>query len=529
MTVKSNSRQFPFALYLTISFVEGGSVLACELLSARMIAPFYGTTLFVWSTVIGVTLTALAVGYFLGGFLADRYANNELLFIVLSLGSVFIALMPISAEFALNITASMDIRTGALLSALIFLFPPLACLGTTSPIIIRLANRDLQHTGRTAGTVYAVSTVSGIIATFFIGFYVIPNWGITSPAYYTAIIMALFPLVFFIKGKKYTYAAGLLIALIVITILLQKQNEPSSSSEWKMLYKSEGLLGQVIVADWNGEVKDISEKNRVLFVNKQPQTNVLISNGYSIWPYVHAIAVVSSIKPPGSDALILGMGGGSAADEFLRLGFNVDACEIDERIVQVARNFFQLDQRCHVFIDDARHHIRMTKKKYDIIVLDTFTGEQVPSHLLTLENCLEIKKVLKNDGLFLINFTGFLKGDKGLASRSIYSTLAKAGFDSKIIATPGSEDTRNLVFASSPIHQNYSLISLDRQNKCCTDFMKVPVPPPFVDSSPINLTNSLIFTDDKPVMEIVHLDASETWRRNIIKNFEVEFSGLPIF
>jgi len=216
-------------------------------------------------------------------------------------------------------------------------------------------------------------------------------------------------------------------------------------------------------------------------------------------------------------------------DEFLRLGFNVDACELDDRISQIARDFFNLDNRCNIFIDDARHHIRVTEKEYDIIVLDTFTGEQVPSHLLTLENCIEIKKTLKKGGLFLINFTGFLTGDKGLASRSIYSTLIKAGFDTKIIATPGSEDTRNLVFAASPVHQNYSTLSPERQNNCCTGMMKVPVPPPFVDTSPINLTNSLIFTDDKPVMDIVHLDASETWRRNIIKNFEVEFSGLPIF
>ena len=171
MKAGTNIKQYPFSFYLTISFIEGGAVLACELLSARMVAPFYGTTLFVWSAIIGVTLAALAIGYFLGGYLVDRNARNDLLFTVLSIGSVFIALMPISAEFALEFTSGLGIRTGALVSAMIFLLPPLACLGTTSPIIIRLANRDLQHTGRTAGTVYAVSTISGILATFLIGFY----------------------------------------------------------------------------------------------------------------------------------------------------------------------------------------------------------------------------------------------------------------------------------------------------------------------------------------------------------------------
>ena len=527
MKAGTNIKQYPFSFYLTISFIEGGAVLACELLSARMVAPFYGTTLFVWSAIIGVTLAALAIGYFLGGYLVDRNARNDLLFTVLSIGSVFIALMPISAEFALEFTSGLGIRTGALVSAMIFLLPPLACLGTTSPIIIRLANRDLQHTGRTAGTVYAVSTISGILATFLIGFYAIPHWGITTPVYWTAIVLALFPLIFFIKVKKYIPALVLVVALAIITLLLNKQNEPSTSSGWKILYNSEGLLGQVIVADRNGEVKDSS--NRILFVNKQPQTNVWIENGYSIWPYVHAIAVVSSIKPPGSDALILGLGGGSIADEFFRLGFNVDGCELDERITQAAHKFFNLDDRCRVFIDDARHHIRTTRKKYDIIVLDTFTGEQVPSHLLTLENCTELKGTLKSDGILLINFTGFLTGKTGLASRSIYRTLKEAGFVIKLIATPGAEDLRNLIFVASPIPQDFSQIKQERQNKCCTDIMKVPIPPPFIDERSIDLRNTIIFTDDKPVMEVVHLVASETWRRNTVRSFEIEFNGLPLF
>lgn len=529
MKAKPSYKQFSFPIYLTISFVEGGAVLACELLSARMIAPFYGTTLFVWSTVIGVTLTALAVGYFLGGFFADRYTKNELLFIVLSLGSILIALMPLSAEFALNLTGGMNIRTGALLSGLIFLFPPLACLGMTSPIVIRLANRDLQHTGRTAGTVYAVSTISGILTTFFIGFYVIPNWGITSPAYYTAIILAVFPILFFIKEKRFFLAASLFAVLFLITFFIRTRDESSNSSSWKILYKSEGLLGQVIVSDWIGEVKDSANRNRVLFVNNQPQTNVLIANNFSAWPYAHAVSVISSIKPPGAKSLILGLGGGSVANEFFQLGFQVDACELDDRVAHVAHKYFHLDNRCKVFIDDARHFVRTSKKKYDIIVLDTFSGEQPPSHLLTLENCFEIKRILVNDGILIINFTGFLSGDKGLAARSIYRTLVEAGFFTNIIATPGSEEARNLVFVASPIQQNYSTISADRQNTCCINFMKVPIPPPFMNANKIDLANSMVFTDDKPSLDFVHLEASETWRRNIIKNAEIEFSNPHIF
>jgi MFS family permease len=139
MTNDQDTQRRSLSFYLVLSFIEGGAAMAAELLGARMIAPFYGTTLFVWSSVIGVTLAALALGYFLGGYLADRYTRNMLLFSVLAVGSVLLALMPNLAKFSLEATSGMGIRTGSLVSALVFLLPPLVCLGMSSPVIIRLA------------------------------------------------------------------------------------------------------------------------------------------------------------------------------------------------------------------------------------------------------------------------------------------------------------------------------------------------------------------------------------------------------
>ena len=101
-----------FSYYLIIAFIEGGAVMVCELMSARMIAPFYGTTLFVWSSVIGVTLGALAIGYSVGGYLIDRRADNKLLFIVLAIGAVLITLMPAIAKAAMTATAGLGVRSG---------------------------------------------------------------------------------------------------------------------------------------------------------------------------------------------------------------------------------------------------------------------------------------------------------------------------------------------------------------------------------------------------------------------------------
>jgi predicted membrane-bound spermidine synthase len=523
-----DTKHLPLRFYLIIAFIEGAAVMVCELLSARMIAPYYGTTLFVWSTVIGVTLAALAIGYFLGGYYADRYAKDSLLFSVLGIGSGLIALMPLSARFILEATSSMGVRSGSLVSAVVFLLPPLVCLGMTSPIIIRLASRDVQHTGRTAGNVYAVSTISGILITFLLGFYIIPMWGITRPAYYSALLLGVFPLTYFFRQKQYSPAFAMVAVFVAVAFMLFSAKDQTLSN-LQVLYKSEGLLGQVVVADYQPTDKPDLPARRVLLVNRHSQTAINKQTGHSIWPYVHATAVVASIKPPGSKAVVLGLGAGSVTDEFLRLGFDVDACELDERIVNVGKEFFRLDPRCSVEVDDARHYIRTRTGKYDIVMFDLFNGEQPPSHLLTIENLAEVRNILKPDGIVLINFTGFLTGEPGKSARSVLRTLRHAGFHTKLIATPGKEEDRNLIFAASLVPMDYSQLSPERQNACCREEMKVPIPPPFIDEKMIDLQDALIFTDDRPSMELAHLEAGEIWRKGTTESLKKILHNANLF
>ena len=525
MTKDQNTQRRSLSFYLVLSFMEGGAVMAAELLGARMIAPFYGTTLFVWSSVIGVTLAALAVGYFIVGYLADRHPRNMLLFSVLAVGSVLLALMPNLARFVLEATSGMGIRTGSLVSALVFLFPPLVCLGMTSPIIIRLASRDLQHTGRTAGTVYAVSTISGIVVTFLLGFYVIPVWGITIPAYCFAAVLGVVPFGYFIRNRRFAFALAMVVLFSIPAFASIVENKNLDQSEWKILYKSDGLLGQVIVGDVQRMEKDSLHHQRTLFVNRQPQTNVNAKNGFSLWPYVHAMAVTASMKPRGSKALVLGLGGGSVVDEFLRLGFEVDACELDERIVDVARTFFNLDKKCRIVVDDARHYVRTSHEKYDIIVFDTFSGEQPPAHILSVENFSEVKRILNDNGLVIINFSGFIMGVPGLASRSIIRTMISSGFHTKVIGTPGTEETRNLVFVGSAARLDFSRMTRERQNICCT----LPVPLPCIDEGAIDLSDALVLTDDKPILDILSLSASESWRKSVVRESSKAFHGYQLF
>src|SRR5688572_18726542 len=129
--MKTN-RNFLFLL----SFIEGASVMACELFSAKMIAPFFGGSLYVWAAVLGVTLFALMSGYYLGGYISERSKKENLVYWILLLGGFFLMMMPYTSVWSMSRFLDMSVQWGSTVSLMIFMFPPLLFMGMTSPIII---------------------------------------------------------------------------------------------------------------------------------------------------------------------------------------------------------------------------------------------------------------------------------------------------------------------------------------------------------------------------------------------------------
>ncbi len=165
-------------LYFSIS-VSGASVLAIEILGTRIIGPFYGVDIFVWSALITVTLAALAAGYWLGGVWADRkasYARFASLFVAAGL---LILLAPAARSPIIEVSRSLDRRAAVLASSLALFFPPLAILGMVSPCALKLRAQYLDEVGRTAGNLYAVSTLAGVGGSLLMGFVLVPNVGVS--------------------------------------------------------------------------------------------------------------------------------------------------------------------------------------------------------------------------------------------------------------------------------------------------------------------------------------------------------------
>ncbi|MCP1385778.1 spermidine synthase [Runella salmonicolor] len=522
-------------LFLIVSFVEGAAVMIIELLGAKIVAPFYGTSMYVWASVLGVTLIALSSGYFIGGSVSNKYKDKSPLFVVLAVGAILTIIAPRIAPTIMMATTDFGVRIGSLISVSIYLLPPIFCMGMVSPIIIQLINQSQENAGQTAGTIYAISTVGGILATFLAGFVLIPELGIQTTATFTGLVLIIISAIGMLSRKQKTQAA-LTFGLFVLFVPFV-YSKPTSDPAITIQYQSSGILGEWTVVDHKGFARDGRQVNtRQLLLNGVDQTftNVGIQP-FSVWRYPHKVTALAGIKPAKSKALLLGMGGGSIAYNLIKLGFELDIVELDERIPFIAEQWFGYDPTSsNLIIDDARHYIRNTAQKYDVVILDIVNGEVQPSHMFTQEGLKELKTALNDDALVIVNFQGQLDTDDptlSRAPRSVIKTFESIGYkmfavrnesksisaDLLIYGTPG---TLNIKEALSQNLRYNELLSNDHFSAA--------------DYAPITgyeLGDVDVLTDDKPNLELLNTPTVLNWRKNKIEytvNGLIK-KGVPIY
>ncbi len=501
-------------LFFLLSFIEGGSVMAAELLGAKMLAPYFGSSLYVWATVLAITLGGLALGYFAGGILSYKSKNPFTLFYVLLAAATFTVLMPFSSKIILWLVGSHSLIPSVIVSATCILFPPVFMMGMVSPLIIKAITTDLEQSGKMAGAIYAISTLGGIIATFAFGFWVIPTFGLTAPSIVTGIVLGSIPALLIIQKKKLMQGAGFFLLCIWA---LSTSSSNINSSDIKVVYNEEGLLGQVMVLDYP-RYKDtnIVGSSRWLFVNRISQTmyDSLAdenNNEEKYFTYVYRIGEFADSMPKKSKILLLGLGGGSIAKTLSEKGFDIDVCELDKKIAHVAKTYFYLSDKVDITVDDARHYIKTCNKKYDLIIFDTFKGEDPPNHVFTKESLEETKKILQPDGTIFVNSLGYIDGKIGKSMRSIYKTFLAAGFNVEVLPTDPNPNQRNLLY--------YASLNKVKPNEF------------FIPQAKIDLEDAVVLLDEYPVLDILNAEAAKRWRVLAINSFNADYNQqrLPLF
>ncbi len=501
-------------LFFLLSFIEGGSVMAAELLGAKMLAPYFGSSLYVWATVLAITLGGLAIGYFAGGILSYKSKNPFTLFYVLLAAATFTVLMPFSSKIILWLVGAHSLIPSVIVSATCILFPPVFMMGMVSPLIIKAITTDLEQSGKMAGAIYAISTVGGIIATFAFGFWVIPTFGLTVPSIVTGIVLGFIPALLIIQKKKLMQGAGFFLLCIWA---LSTSSVNINSSNIKIVYNEEGLLGQIMVLDYpRYEDTTIVGTSRWLFVNRISQTmyDSLAdekNDEEKYFTYVYRIGEFADSMPKNSKILLLGLGGGSIAKTLSEKGFQIDVCELDKRIAYIAKKYFYLTDKVNITVDDARHYIKSCNKKYDLIIFDTFKGEDPPNHVFTIESLEETKKLLNPNGNIFVNSLGYIDGSIGKSMRSIYKTFLAAGFNVEVLPTDPNPNQSNLLYYAS--------------------LNNVKTIENFIPQSKIDLDDAVILSDEYPVLDILNAEAAKRWRILSINSLNADYNQqrLPLF
>ncbi len=386
-------------IYLPASvIVSGATVLAVELLGTRVIGPWYGVGLYLWSALIGVTLAALSAGYALGGRWADRGPDLDRYSLLFLLAGVWISLVPWLRDPVLAASEPLGLRGGVLAAATVLFFPPLVLLGMVSPYAIRLKASSLDEVGRTAGNLYALSTLASVVAAIATGFWLIPNLGVARLLAVLGGLLVATGLWGRLAGRgRATAAAGVLLLPLLAGGAGVLTPGETPAPERGLLAIEQSAYAEIRVLEHKGQ--------RYMLIDGAPHTIVDPVDWRSDYPYVDVLEIGKHLLPEPGRMLLVGLGGGSVAKNYAADGWRVDAVEIDPVVTAMAHRFFGLTiDEATVHEEDGRSFLnRQAPASYDLIVLDAFGSSSIPFHLVTKEVFGLIRSRLAPDGLLAVN------------------------------------------------------------------------------------------------------------------------------
>jgi spermidine synthase len=404
---------------LRVAVVIGGaSVMVVEILGSRVLAPSFGTTLHVWSALITVTLAALAVGYAFGGRVADRRPGLGALMTTMAVAAGMLLLADVITRPVLRLAYNAGMVGGTFLAATILFLPTLFLLGMVSPMAVRAA-ADQRFLGRSVGNLFALSTVGSVAGSLAVSLLMIPNMSVHAAIVVTAVGLTVPPLLYLLVGRRTAAAVILLVGVIcagLATKLLGDRTDRVvhyKNEAYAVTARVPSAYGELVVSDHHGV--------RFLFLNGVQQGSLIGNVSYARYSY--GLQRLATARGLPKTMLIWGLGAGIYARAMAEAGTDVTVIEIDPMSEKVAREYFGLPRSVKVIIGDARTETLRLTGKYEVIVLDAFSGDAPPFHLLTREAFLEVQARLEPGGRVIANIVGGTRGSSARVIASVKATM----------------------------------------------------------------------------------------------------------
>lgn len=419
MLSSSSGRKVLWSLRVQV-FVAGAVVMALELVGSRILASDFGSSIFVWGSLIGVVLTALSLGYGYGGMLADRILSFRTFSSITFSAGLFTLFIPylssVVVDFALRL--GLGERYGPLLVTSLLLGLPSFLLGMVSPYAIKLATSSLSSLGKTAGNLYALSTVGSIVGTFVTVFVLIPSIDVRTIISGLGIALLSVSLLGLRWGPRVLFVLAASLVLSPFSALILGAYMHSGN----VVYEKETPYSHLDVVDSGGI--------RTLYLNGMPHSAMYLDGSSDlVFAYTRYFAMGFVFNSDIKEVLFVGGGGFSGPKRFLHdyPDVQVDVVEIDPEVIQVAKRFFNVkdDSRLAIYNEDGRAYLLHTQKEYDLIVLDAYSKTYVPFHLLTREFFEIIWSRLSERGVVVSNMIASLVGDTSDIFWAEYKTASQ--------------------------------------------------------------------------------------------------------
>lgn len=415
-----NSRRF---LWI-VAFVSGMCVMALEMSASRLVAPYFGTSLFVWANVIGMMMAALAAGYWIGGRLAERRPDPRVLYKLLLLAAVWAALIPFLAaplsRFVvlelLVVSGAGIIIVGSFMTLLVLFAVPIFLMGMTSPFLIKLLSQE-RGAGEVAGGVFALSTIGSLIGTFLPVLGLIPLIGTRATVLSFAALLFVVVLVGLIGARR--GSAGLVLFLLIPIAA----GMPIHRADGQ-LAETESPYQYIQIIEHDGV--RLLRFNEALADQSAERLDTPLTGRY--WDTVLPLPLLTQAEQP--RVLILGLAAGTIARGMIDTGVvaagDVTGVEIDSAVVDMGEQFFSLrrlqDQGLRVEVEDARTFLERTTEQFDLILVDAYANQlYIPPHLATQEFFTLAKARLADGGVLVANVNA--PNDASQLLRSLGTTI----------------------------------------------------------------------------------------------------------
>jgi spermidine synthase len=408
-------------------FVAGMASMSLEFAASRILIPVFGSSIYTWGSLIGVILTGLSLGYHIGGKLADKNPNFPKLCLVIFSAGLYIIFIPFIAP---TITSSFiqfvsDSQYASLFAVFTLLIVPTFLLGIVSPYAIKLATRRLAELGNVSGNLYSLSTIGSIVGTFLTVFILIPAFEINYIIFGLGVTLMFFSSLFGLARFPKILAAFVVVLLLFFPSISLSSAGTVMVHTGTLVYEKETLYSHLDVID-RGNIRTLYLDGNIHSQMYKDKPEELV-NTYT--KYFHLGFL---FNPNAKDVLFIGGGGFSGPKNFLSTysDVHIDVVEIDPDVISAARDYFNLPvdndgSRLMIYNDDARNFLSKTEKTYDLIILDAFSKNYVPFHLMTLEYFQLLDKKLTSDGVIISNNIGSMTGDRSDIVRAVYKTISQ--------------------------------------------------------------------------------------------------------